>query len=59
MKHSKGANRIFVGKPAGRRPLGRPRSSWEDNIKMGLREVRWGTWTGSILRRIETGGALL
>jgi hypothetical protein len=34
--------RILVGKPEGRRPLGRPRRGWEDNIKMGLREIGWG-----------------
>jgi hypothetical protein len=33
---------IKVGKPEGRRPLGRPRRRWEDNIKMDLREVGWG-----------------
>jgi len=31
-----------VGKPEGRRPLGRPRSKWEDNIKMNLQEVGRG-----------------
>jgi hypothetical protein len=31
-----------VGKPEGRRPLGRPRRRWEDNIKVDLREVGWG-----------------
>jgi hypothetical protein len=31
-----------VGKPEGKRPLGRPRRRWEDNIKMGLQEVEWG-----------------
>jgi hypothetical protein len=31
--------RALVGKPEGRKPLGRPRRRWEDNIKMGLREV--------------------
>jgi hypothetical protein len=30
---------ILVGKPEGRRPLGRPRRRWEDNIKMGLSEI--------------------
>jgi len=34
--------RVLVGKPEGKRPLGRPRHRWEDNIKMDLREVRWG-----------------
>jgi hypothetical protein len=34
--------RILVGKPEGRRPLGRPRRRWVDNIKMELRETGWG-----------------
>ena len=33
---------VLVGKPEGKRPLGRPRRRWEDNIKMGLREVGGG-----------------
>src|SRR5215470_10217895 len=37
----RGAYRILVGRPEGRRPLGRPRRRWEDNIKMDLREVGW------------------
>jgi hypothetical protein len=32
----------LVGKPEGRRPLGRPRRTWVDNIRMDLVEVRWG-----------------
>jgi hypothetical protein len=36
------AYRIFVGMPEGRRPLGRPRRRWMDNIKLGLREIVWG-----------------
>jgi hypothetical protein len=32
---------IFVGKPEGKRPLGRPRRRWEDNIRMDLREIGW------------------
>jgi hypothetical protein len=35
------AYRILLGKPEGKRPLGRPRRRWVDNIKMDLREVRW------------------
>jgi hypothetical protein len=35
----RGAYRALVGKPEGRRPLGRPKGRWEDNIKMDLREV--------------------
>jgi hypothetical protein len=37
----KGVYRILVGRPEGRRPLGRPRCRWEDNIKMELQEVGW------------------
>jgi hypothetical protein len=33
--------RIFVGKPEGKRPLGRPRSRWVDNNKIDLREIGW------------------
>jgi hypothetical protein len=36
-----GAYRILVGRPEGRRPLGRPRRRWEDNIKIDLQEVGW------------------
>jgi hypothetical protein len=39
----KGAYRALVGKPEGRRPLEGPRRRWEDNIKMDLREVGWGS----------------
>ena len=39
MEESRTAYRILVGKPEGKRPLGRPRRRWEDNIKMDLREV--------------------
>jgi len=35
-------HRVLVGKPEGKRPLGRPRRRWEDNIKMDLREVGGG-----------------
>jgi hypothetical protein len=44
-----------VGKPAGKRRLGRPRRKWEGNIKMNLQEMRLGTWTGLKWLRIETG----
>jgi hypothetical protein len=36
------ACRILVGKPEGKRPLGRPRHRWEDNIRMNLRVIAWG-----------------
>ena len=35
-------HRVLVGKPEGKRPLGRPRPRWEDNIKMELQEVGGG-----------------
>jgi hypothetical protein len=38
----RGAYRILVGRPEGRRPLGRPRRRWDDNIKMDSQEVGWG-----------------
>jgi hypothetical protein len=42
MGEVRGAYKILVGRPEGRRPLGRPRRRWEDNIKMDLREVGFG-----------------
>jgi hypothetical protein len=40
------AYRLLVGKPVGKRPLGRPRRRWVDNIRMDLGEVRWGDVDG-------------
>ena len=49
--------RILVGKPKGKRPLGRPRRRCKDNIKMDLHEVGCvGAWTGSSWLRKGTGG---
>jgi hypothetical protein len=59
MGEGKGAYKILVGRPEERRPLGRPRRRWEDNIKINLQEVGWGAWTGLIWLRIGTGGGLL
>jgi hypothetical protein len=42
MGEVRGAHNILVGRPEGRRPLGRPRHRWEDNIKMDLREIGYG-----------------
>ena len=39
MGEERGVHRVLVGKPEGKRPLGRPRRRWEDNIKMDLQEV--------------------
>jgi hypothetical protein len=42
MEEVTGACNILVQRPEGRRPLGRPRRRWEDNIKMDLRETGFG-----------------
>ena len=42
MGEGRGVHRVLVGKPEGKRPLGRPRRRWEDNIKMDLQEVEGG-----------------
>ena len=46
MEQSRNAYRVSVGKPEGKRPLGRPRLRWQDNIKMDLRQVGFdpGDW---------------
>jgi hypothetical protein len=41
MSERRNACRILVGKPEGKRPLGRPRRRWVDNIQMDLREIGW------------------
>ena len=48
MGEEKGVYRVLVGKPEGRRPLGRPRRRWVDNIRMDLQEVGCGymDWIG-------------
>jgi hypothetical protein len=40
MGEGRGVYRVLVGGPEGKRPLGRPRRRWEDNIKIDLREIR-------------------
>jgi hypothetical protein len=61
MGEPRNAYRILVGKPEGKRPLGRPRCRWVDNIKMDLREIGWDgvVWTGSNWLRIGTSGGPL
>jgi transcription termination factor 2 len=41
MGESRSPYRILVGKPEGKRPFGRPRGRWVDNIKIDLREIGW------------------
>jgi len=50
---------VLVGKPEGKRLLGKPRRRWENNIKMELLEGGCGVWTGLSWPRIETGGGHL
>ena len=38
----RGVHRVVAGKPERKKPLGRPRHRWDDNIKMDLQEVEWG-----------------
>jgi len=42
MGDGRGVYKVLVGKPEGKRPLGRPRHRWDDNIKMDLQEVGCG-----------------
>ena len=49
MEEGRSALNILAGKPTGKRPLGRPRRRWEDNIRMDLKEIRINTrnWVNS------------
>jgi hypothetical protein len=51
--------KVLVGKPEGKRPLGRPRRRWEDGIRMDGREIGLGVWIGFDWLRTGTGGGLL
>jgi hypothetical protein len=52
--------KVLVGKPEGKKPLGRPRRRWEDGIRMDLREIGLGgVWIGFYWLRTGTGGGLL
>jgi hypothetical protein len=47
-------NKALVGKPEGKRPLDRPRHRREDGIRMDLREIAWGMWSGfNLLRTVR------
>jgi hypothetical protein len=51
--------RVLVGKPKGKRPLGRPRRRWEVGIRMDLREMAEVVWIGFDWLRLGIGGELL
>jgi hypothetical protein len=59
MREKRNAYRIMVGKPEGRRPLGRPRHRWVDNIKIDLRGKGWDDmdWIGQA--QVKDRGGLL
>ena len=59
MREGRGVHRILVGKPEGKRPLGRPRRRWKDNIKMVIQEVEGLLGNGWSWLRIGTGGGHL
>ena len=59
MGEGRGVHSVLVGKPEGKRPLGRPRRISEDNIKMDHQEVGGGVGTGWSWLRIGTGGGHL
>jgi len=50
---------VLVGKPDEKRPTGRPKLRWKDNIKNDLQEVLWRVWTGLTWLRIGISGGLL
>jgi hypothetical protein len=52
----RGVYRVLVGKPEGKKQLGRPRHRWEDNIKRKFRKLDVGVWTGLSWLKIETVG---
>jgi hypothetical protein len=56
MGDRRGIYRVLVGRAEGKRPLGRPRRGWEDNIKMDIPKVEWGEWIGLIWLRIWRDG---
>jgi hypothetical protein len=43
MREERNVYRVLMGKPEGKRPLGRPRRRWEEGIRMDLREIGWGS----------------
>jgi hypothetical protein len=52
---SRDVHRVLMRIPDGKRPLGRPRHRWEENIRMNLQEMECGAWTESIWLRTGAG----
>jgi hypothetical protein len=59
MGDGRGVYRVLVGKPEGKRPLGRPRRRWEGNSRVDLQKWDVGVWAGWDWLRIGTGGGRL
>jgi hypothetical protein len=55
MEEGRDVCRVLVGRPKGKRPLGRPRCRWEDNIKPDLREIEidWANWIQLAQDRVQ------
>jgi hypothetical protein len=51
--------KMLAGKPEGKRPVGKPRCRWDDNIKIDLQEIRFGVWIGLIWLRTRTDSKFL
>ena len=59
MEEFRNAYRVLMGRSDGKRPLGRPRRRWEDNIKMDLKEVGCDARNWMALLKIGTNGGLM
>jgi hypothetical protein len=59
MEEMRNAYKILVRRPEGKRPHGRTRRRWEDNVKMDVKEIGLEVWIGFVRFRIGTGGRLL
>jgi hypothetical protein len=59
MGEGRNVYRVLVGKPEGKVSLERPKRRREDGLKMDLREIGWGVWSGFTWHRKGTGGGLL
>jgi hypothetical protein len=59
MGEGRNVYRVLMGNHKGKRPLGRPRRRWEDGIKVDVKGIGWGVWSGFAWLRIGIAGGLL
>jgi hypothetical protein len=59
MREKRNVYRLLLGKPEGKRPPGRPRRRWVDNIKMDFGEIFGIAWTGLVWLRIDKWTAVV